>query len=70
MGIKVKDLQQGLKRLGFVRVKKKGGHARWKHIDGRATSVPDHGSNEIGGGLFKKILIDIDISEEKFKELL
>lgn len=44
-------------------------HARWKHPDGRATTVPNHGCNEVGGWLLDRILKDIKITEAEFNDL-
>lgn len=70
MQAKVHVIEQVLKRLGFHKAKKKCAHARWKHPDGRATTVPNHGCNEVGGWLLNKILSDIGISKDKFNELI
>ncbi|MEA5576017.1 type II toxin-antitoxin system HicA family toxin [Anabaena sp. UHCC 0451] len=67
---KVKVIEKVLKTLGFEQTRKKCSHSRWKHPDGRATTVSSHGSNELGTGLFKRILKDIDITEEEFNKLI
>lgn len=64
------DLERVAKKLGFVKARQKGSHARWKHPDGRATTIPTHGSMEIGGWLFHEILAQLAISEEQFREIL
>ncbi len=69
MQAKVSTIEKVLKRLGFQKVKKKCAHARWKHLDGRATTVPNHGSNEVGGWLLDRILKDIKITEAEFNDL-
>ncbi|WP_293047373.1 type II toxin-antitoxin system HicA family toxin [Moorena sp. SIO1F2] len=33
----------------MLKVRQKGSHARWKHPDGRSTTIPVHGNAEIGG---------------------
>jgi predicted RNA binding protein YcfA (HicA-like mRNA interferase family) len=67
---KVKVIEKVLSNLGFEKAKKKCSHARWRHPDGRATTVPNHGCNEVGTGLFKKILKDIFITEDEFNDLI
>ena len=57
------------RRLGFRKVRQKGSHARWKHADGRATTIPVHGDAEIGGWLFHEILSQLGISEQDFHRL-
>ena len=51
-------------------VRQKGSHARWKHPDGRATTIPIHGNSEIGSWLFYEILKQLGINEEDFCKLL
>lgn len=55
MPSKVKTIEKVAKKLGFQKVRQKGSHARWQHLDGRATTIPIHGNAEIGGWLFKEI---------------
>lgn len=69
MPAKAKELEQVAKKLGFEKARQKGSHARWKHPDGRATTIPIHGNAEIGGGLFKSILKQLGISENDFNKL-
>jgi len=64
------DLERAAKKLGFAKARQRGSHARWKHPDGRATTIPIHGSMEIGGWLFREILTQLGISEEQFRNLL
>ncbi len=54
----------------FRTVRQKGSHARWKHPDGRATTILVHGNSEIGNWLFYEILKQLDITEEEFLKLL
>lgn len=55
-----------LKQFGFEDVRIKGSHHFLKHLDGRATVVPVHGKENIGIGLFRKILKDCEITVEDF----
>ena len=50
--------------------RQKGSHARFEHADGRATTLPLHADQDIGRGLFRKILRDIEMSIEDFRKLL
>jgi predicted RNA binding protein YcfA (HicA-like mRNA interferase family) len=70
MPAKAKDLQKAAKKLGFQMVRQKGSHARWKHPDGRATTIPIHGNSEIGSWLFYEILKQLGITEEDFCRLI
>jgi predicted RNA binding protein YcfA (HicA-like mRNA interferase family) len=70
MPAKARDLQKAARKLGFQMVRQKGSHVRWKHPDGRATTIPIHGNSEIGSWLFYEILKQLDITEEEFRKLL
>jgi predicted RNA binding protein YcfA (HicA-like mRNA interferase family) len=63
------DLQYVANRLGFVKTRQKGSHARWRHPDGRSTTIPVHPSTEIGGWLFHEILKQLGITEDEFRRL-
>ncbi len=66
---KAGDLERVAKTLGFVKARQRGSHARWKHLDGRATTIPIHPSLEVGGWLFHEILKQLGISEQDFEQL-
>ncbi|MEK7449564.1 MAG: type II toxin-antitoxin system HicA family toxin [Planctomycetota bacterium] len=69
--VKPTQLVRVLERMGFVRRKKtKGGHLRYGHPDGRITTVPMHQGQDIGRGLLRKIIKDINLTSEEFKNLL
>jgi predicted RNA binding protein YcfA (HicA-like mRNA interferase family) len=68
MPAKASELTKAAKKLGFVKVRQKGSHARWKHQDGRATTIPIHGNTDIGGWLFYEILEQLGITEEELKK--
>jgi predicted RNA binding protein YcfA (HicA-like mRNA interferase family) len=69
MPAKASELAKVARRLGFEKARQKGSHARWKHPDGRATTIPIHGNTEIGGWLFHEILDQIGLTEAEFDEL-
>ena len=64
MPAKAKELERVARKLGFEKARQKGSHARWKHSDGRATTIPIRGKAKIGGWLFKEILRQLRITEE------
>ena len=68
MPAKASELERVAKKLGFTKARQKGSHARWKHADGRATTIPIHGNAEIGSWLFYEILKQLGISEEEFNQ--
>ena len=57
-----------LRKFGFEVVRVKGSHHFLKHPDGRVTVVPVHGKENIGIGLFYKILKDCEITMKEFLE--
>jgi predicted RNA binding protein YcfA (HicA-like mRNA interferase family) len=63
------ELAKAASQLGFEKVRQKGSHARWKHPDGRSTTIPIHGKSEIGGWLFHEILTQLGITEAEFEKL-
>jgi len=70
MPANARDLQKVAMKLGFQLVRQKGSHARWRHPDGRATTIPVHGNSDIGNWLFYEIIKQLGITEEEFKLLL
>ncbi len=64
MSVKVSELERVALQLGFYKARHKGSHVRWKHPDGRSTTIPVHGNSEIGGWLLHEILSQLGVSEE------
>jgi predicted RNA binding protein YcfA (HicA-like mRNA interferase family) len=63
-----KELVKILQRQGFSLVRIKGSHHRLVHVDGRATTVPVHKSDEIPKGLLRKIIReDLQITVDEFE---
>ncbi|MBR9705239.1 type II toxin-antitoxin system HicA family toxin [Candidatus Pacearchaeota archaeon] len=58
-----------LEKLGFEKIYGKGSHIRFKHPDGRRTVVPVHGNEDLGKGLLRTILNQVDLSKEEYEEL-
>lgn len=69
MPAKTKDLEKVARKLGFQKTRQRGSHARWKHPDGRSTTIPIHGNGEIGSWLFYEILKQMGITKEEFERL-
>lgn len=61
-----RKLNKRLQSLGFQILRQKGSHVFFKHPDGRTTIVPNHPGDDIGRGLIRKILRDIDLSDQEF----
>jgi predicted RNA binding protein YcfA (HicA-like mRNA interferase family) len=45
-----------VEKMGFYKTRQKGSHIRYVHPDGRKTTVPDHGSQDVPKGLLIKII--------------
>jgi predicted RNA binding protein YcfA (HicA-like mRNA interferase family) len=69
--LKPREVIRVLERLGFRLLRKsKGSHWQFEHEDGRRTTVPVHKGQDIGPGLLRKILRDIEIDPREFREWL
>ncbi|MBM4382314.1 MAG: type II toxin-antitoxin system HicA family toxin [Deltaproteobacteria bacterium] len=55
-----------LERLGFVAIRQRGSHRRFRHPDGRATTVPMHQGRDISPRLLRQITLDIGVTVEAF----
>ena len=53
----------------FVQIRQKGSHVRLEHPDGRKTSVPIHSGENVGIGLLRKILRDVNLTPDQFNKL-
>ena len=58
-----------LELMGFEKKRQRGSHAYFFHEDGRHTTVSIH-SKDMKRSLIRKIIKDIQISEEDFKKYL
>lgn len=58
-----------LEKLGFKLIRQKGSHAFYQHTDGRATVIPMHRGEDLGKGLIKSILSDVELSLEEYDRL-
>ena len=68
--LKCEELVKFLESLGFKKIRQKGSHIRFRHLDGRVTTVPFHRGKEIPKGLLRKIIReDLELTLEEFIEL-
>ena len=67
--IPARELCRKLSKLGFELIRQKGNHAFWRHKDGRTVVVPVHKGKNIGKGLFRTILSEIEVSFKDFEKL-
>jgi predicted RNA binding protein YcfA (HicA-like mRNA interferase family) len=69
--LKPRVLVRALERMGFRLLRKsRGSHWQFAHPDGRRTTVPMHRGQDIGPGLLRKILRDIEIDAEELGRFL
>ena len=65
-----KTLERILLQLGFYFVRQKGSHKFYRHSDGRYTTIPHHGSADLGRALILEILKQIDLSADEYQTQL
>lgn len=58
-----------VEKLGFQRLHQKGSHIRYVHPDGRKTTIPIHGNEDLGKGLILEILKQIKITRDEFEKV-
>lgn len=63
-----KDMVKILEKLGFDEIRQKGSHKSFRHDDGRMTVIPFH-DEDLGRGLIRKILRDIEITVGEYEEM-
>lgn len=68
--LKARDIMRVLNLLGFDAVRQRGSHIFFQHSDGRTTLVPRHGGEDIGRGLLRQILREVEMSPEEFIKYL
>lgn len=68
--LKARDIVRVLHLLGFFEVRQSGSHVFFQHPNGRTTLVPKHGGEDIGRGLLRQILREIELTPEQFLEYL
>jgi predicted RNA binding protein YcfA (HicA-like mRNA interferase family) len=64
--VKAKALITFITNMGFELFRQKGSHKFYKHPDGRTATIPDHGGKDLGVGLTRKILKDVEVSPQEF----
>ncbi len=66
--ISPKNMVRLLVKLGFSEIRQKGSHKSFRHADGRTTVVPFH-DEDLGRGLIRKILKDIEITPDEYENM-
>jgi predicted RNA binding protein YcfA (HicA-like mRNA interferase family) len=64
--LKPREVVAILVALDFSCVRQRGSHMQFRHADGRATTVPDHGGRDISPSLLRKIARDIGMTADEF----
>ncbi len=68
--ISAKKLIYIIERLGYQELRRRGSHRFFFNpATGFTTVIPDHGSEDIGRGLLRSILRDINVGIEEFAKL-
>ena len=52
-----------LAALGFEEARQRGSHKRFRHADGRATTVPVHGGRDLSPILLRRIARGLTVDE-------
>ena len=69
--IKSRELIRALEKMGFLLLRKsKRSHWQFAHPDGHRTTVPAHKGKDIGPGLMRQILRDIEVESEVLRKWL
>ena len=63
-------MERLLLKLGFHLVRRKGGHAFYRHPDGRTTTLPHHSGRDLARPLIRQILREIDLSPDAYVKAL
>lgn len=68
--IDFRTMDKLLRKLGFIVSRQKGSHVFYRHPDGRTTTVPNHGSRDLGRPLIADILKDISLTVDEYQDEL
>ncbi len=64
--LKARETIRILLALGFEEVRQRGSHKRFRHLDGRTTTVPVHGGRDLSPVLLRRIARDVDLTIQEF----
>ncbi|MCX6351117.1 MAG: type II toxin-antitoxin system HicA family toxin [Bacteroidetes bacterium] len=64
--LKPEEVEKKLLANGFVFIRQKGSHKRYKHEDGRSTTLPFHKGRDISPILLRVICKEINMTIEAF----
>ena len=63
--LKPREVVLILSALGFVEVRQRGSHKQFRHVDGRATTVPFHAGRDLSPILLRQIAKDIGLTVDE-----
>lgn len=63
--LKPREVVAILNALGFAEVRQRGSHKQFRHLDGRATTVPFHAGRDISPILLRQIAKDIGLTVDE-----
>lgn len=64
--LKPREVIAILAGLGFDEVRQRGSHKRFRHPDGRATTVPVHAGRDLSPILLRRIARDVGMNVREF----
>ena len=64
--LKPREVIAILAALGFEEVRQRGSHKRFRHPDGRATTVPVHAGRDLSPILLRRIVRDVGLTVHEF----
>ncbi len=64
--LRPREIALVLETMGFAEIRHRGSHKQYRHADGRATTVPFHGSRDVSPILLRQIIKDIRSTPEEF----
>ncbi len=64
--LKPREVIAILTGLGFDEVRQRGSHKRFRHPDGRATTVPVHAGRDLSPILLRRIARDVGMNVREF----
>ena len=67
--LKARETIRILAKLGFEEVRQRGSHKRFRHPDGRATTVPVHKGRDLSPVLLRRIARDVGLTIQEFVAL-
>jgi len=68
--ITAKEIIAVLVKLGFYLARQSGSHKIYKNTEGKRVTVPFHAGKILHPKVLKSIIKDMNISEERLKEML